>query len=153
MSDPYLDHLPSREREKIRKRLRSPAEYERLREKVKGPEDLEREMTKNAEFAEAKLALENEPRVREKAKEQIKAFIQEKGLDSALEHSSESIKDSMTKGSFDITVDTKGHEPKLAVKIQNQSKGSDQIPSGNVSEVFSLKPALQQQILDLFRSS
>ena len=53
----WLDRIPSREREKIRKRLRSPEEYERLREKVKGPEDLEREMERNAEFAEARLTL------------------------------------------------------------------------------------------------
>lgn len=84
MSDPYLDHLPSREREKIRKRLRSPAEYERLREKVKGPEDLEREMEKNSEFAEAKLVFETEPKAQEKAKATVREFASEKGLDSPL---------------------------------------------------------------------
>ena len=32
MSDSFLDHIPSAEREKIRQRLSSPEEYERLRE-------------------------------------------------------------------------------------------------------------------------
>ncbi len=31
MSDSYLDHLPSRERERIRKKMRSPEAYEALR--------------------------------------------------------------------------------------------------------------------------
>lgn len=151
MSDPYLDHLPSREREKIRKRLRSPEEYERLREKVKGPEDLEREMEKNAEFAEAKLAFETEPKTQEKAKATIRAFASEQGLDCAFEQSSDSLKEALKKGTFDVTVDSKSHEPKLAIKIKNQPKATGEAPSGNVAEIFNLKPALQQQILSSFQ--
>lgn len=147
MSDPYLDHLPSHEREKIRKRLRSPEEYERLREKVKGPEDLEREMEKNAEFAEVKLALETEPKAQEKAKEQIREFVTVKGLDSGFEHSSDQLKDALSKGAFEVMIDVKAQEPKLAVSINNQPQGSGEAASGNVAEVFSLKPVLQQQIL------
>ena len=152
MSDPYLDRLPSQEREKIKKRLRSPWEYEKLRENVKGPEDLEREMEKNAEFAEAKLALETEPKAQEKAKEKIRDFASEKSLDAAFEHSSEGLSEALKKGTFEVTVDAKSREPKLAVKINNQPKGSSAAPSGNVAEVFSLKPALQQQILSALRS-
>ncbi len=139
MSDPYLDHLPSQEREKIRKRLRSPAEYERLREKVKGPEDLEREMEKNAEFAEVKLALETEPKAQEKAKNIIKEFSAEKPADSAFEKTSDRLQDALKKGQFDIVVDEQSPEPTLAVTLD--------APTGNVSEVFPLKPALQQKIM------
>ncbi len=46
MSD-YMDRLPTKEKERIRKKMRSPEAYERLREKVKGPEDLENEMEKS----------------------------------------------------------------------------------------------------------
>ncbi len=152
MSDPYLDHLPSHEREKIRKRLRSPEEYERLREKVKGPEDLEREMEKNSEFAEVKLALETEPKMQEKAKEQVRAFAREKGIDTCFDHPSARLNDALSKGSFDVTIDAKSHEPKLGVRIKNAPQNSGEAPSGNVSEVFSLRPMLQQQIISTFVS-
>ncbi|MSR67915.1 hypothetical protein EXS65_03790 [Candidatus Peribacteria bacterium] len=151
MSDPYLDHLPSHEREKIRKRLRSPEEYERLREKVKGPEDLEREMEKNSEFADVKLALETEPKSQEKAKDQVQRFVREHGIDSAFEHAEDALKDALSKGNFDVTVDSQSHEPKISVKFQSQPQGSSEAPSGNVSEVFTLKPVLQQQILSIFK--
>jgi hypothetical protein len=136
MSDgTFIDRLPSQEREKIRKRLRSPEEYERLREKVKGPEDLEREMEKNAEFAEAKLHLESDPKAQEKAKDAVKAFISEKGMEAAFEGKADQIAEAIAKGQFDVVVDDKKKEPTLAVA-----------PSGNVAEVFPLKQSLQQHI-------
>ncbi len=151
MSYSYVDHLPSHEREKIRKRLRSPEEYERLREKVKGPEDLEREITKNAEFAEARLALESEPQVQEKAKAAVRAFITEKGMDAALEGNVSP--EAISKGLFTVTVIDKSHgEATLAFKLSASPKTSgESASSGNVSEVLSLKPALQQQILTSLR--
>lgn len=149
----YLDHLPSSAREKIRKRMRSPEAYERLREKVKGPEDLEREMEKNAEFAEVKLALESEPKAQEKAREIVVAFIEEKGIEAAFDGkvSPEVIK----KGHFTMAVIEKGRsQPKLAVKLpKSPQKNGEAAPSGNVAEVLSLKPALQQQIIASLRLS
>lgn len=147
MSDSsYLDHLPSREREKIRKRLRSPEEYERLRETVKGPEDLEREMERNAEFAEVKLALESDPQAQEKAKDAVRAFVAEQGTQAATEEpvSSEAI----AKGLFAVTVLEKAHsEPTLGLTLP----GTDETaPTGNIAETLSLTPALQQQILSTF---
>lgn len=151
MSDSsWIDHIPSQEREKIRKRLRSPEEYERLREKVKGPEDLEREMEKNAEFAEARLALESDPKTQEKSRDAVRAFASEQGTDAALEGAPTSAGESLSKGNFDVVVTEKNHEPCLAVKLQQPEKGPTSAPSGNVSEVFPLKPALQQQILSSF---
>lgn len=147
MSDSFLDHLPSQEREKIRKRLRSPEEYERLREKVKGPEDLEREMEKNAEFAEATLALESDPKAQEKAKDAVRAFVAEKGMDSALEGNVSP--EMISRGLFTVTVIEKAKgEPKLAITTSDAP--SDSVSSGNVAETLSLKPALQQQILSTF---
>lgn len=147
MSDAFMDRLPSQEREKIRKRLRSPEEYERLRDKVKGPEDLEREMEKNAEFAEAKLTLESEPKAQEKAKDAIREFVQEKGMDAAFE--GKMSPEAVSKGLFTVTVIEKAKgQPKLAIKPS--VKPGESAPSGNVAEVLSLKPALQQQILSSF---
>ena len=77
MSDSFLDRLPSNEREKIRKRMRSPEAYERLREKVKGPEDLEKEMDRSEKLAEAHLAMESDPRLKESLKSSIEQSIGE----------------------------------------------------------------------------
>ncbi len=147
MSDPYLDHLPSKEREKIRKRLRSPEEYERLREKVKGPEDLEREMEKNAEFAETKLAIETDPKAQEKAKNIIKSVVTEKGIDGAFEKSSEQLNEAITAGNFEVCSDEQSRVPQLAVRPK---KAGTEAPSGNVAEIFPLKMGLQQQIVSTF---
>ncbi len=152
MSDSWLDHIPSHEREKIRKRMRSPEEYERLRERVKGPEDLEREMNRNAEFAEAKLTLETEPKAQEGAKEAVKAFVSEKGIEAAFDHVSEHLRDAIAHGKFEVTVDGSGHEPRLAVRPKQapkEKRGTD-APTGGVSEVYCLKPVLQQQIVATF---
>ncbi len=151
MSDSaWIDHIPSHEREKIRKRLRSPEEYERLREKVKGPEDLEREMEKNAEFAEARLSLESDPKSQERSRDAVAAFAREQGSAAALEDAPASAGESLTKGHFDVVVTEKNHEPRLAVKLKKPEKGPVSAPSGTVSEVFALKPVLQQQILATF---
>ena len=85
MPDPYLDHLPSRERERIRKKMRSPEAYEALREKVKGPEDLEREMGRNEQMAELRFTLETEPEAHEMLKNAIETDIREKGAEAVLE--------------------------------------------------------------------
>ncbi len=146
MSDSFIDHLPTQEREKIRKRLRSPEEYERLREKVKGPEDLEREMEKNAEFAEAKLSLESDLNAQEKAKNVVRAYIAEKGIDAALE--GKVSPDMISRGLFTVTVIEKDKgESKLAITLQPGESAS----SGNVAETLSLKPALQQQVFLSFK--
>lgn len=152
MSDSsWLDHLPSQEKEKIRKRMRSPEEYERLREKVKGPEDLEREMERNAEFAEVRLTLESEPASQEKAREAVAAFVAEEGIEASLESAPSSAAEALAKGSFDVVVTEKNHEPRIAVKLKGSpDKSPNEAPSGNVAEVLALKPALQQQILTTF---
>lgn len=142
MSD-YFDRLPSSVREQVRKRMRNPWEYEQLREKVKGPEDLEREMEKNADFADIKLSLEIEPKAQEKAKDLVK----EAGITSIIDPS-ERLKNALKTGKFEVTVDARGHEPKLAVKIKSApSRRAKDGPMGNVQEVFPLKMALQQQIV------
>ena len=144
MSDHYLDLLPSREREKIRRRLRmSPEAYAALREKVKGPEDLEREMEKNAEFAEVRLRLETEPKTREN----VASMVREAGTDAVDAKAPEAIKEAIKNGKFDVLVSHSEHAPNLSVK----PKGQAEAPSGNVQEVYPLKAALQQKIVSSFR--
>jgi len=143
----WLDQLPSQEREKIRKRLRSPEEYERLREKVKGPEDLEREMEQNAEFAEVQLMLESEKGAQEKAKKTVQNFVQEQGIETFIEGLSLSAEENIREGNFKVIVTEKDHQPTLAIKIVGAGESA---PSGNVSEVYPLKPALQKQVLATF---
>lgn len=144
MSDPWLDRLPSQEREKIRKRMRSPEEYERLREKVKGPEDLEREMERNAEFAEARLALESEPKAQERAQNVVRSFAAEQGVEKTIEKGDAKLSEALSKGRFDVIVDHHGAEPRLAVKV---GAVDTEAPTGKVQEIYPLRPALQQQIL------
>lgn len=138
MSDPYLDHLPSHEREKIRKKLRSPAEYERVREKVKGPEDLEKELDRSEKLAEAHLALESEPQQREKMKAQIEKDIKEKGIDAVLESAqlSPETKKLLEEGKFlpKITTHPKTHHDALVI-----------VPVSGVQESFPVKQSFAEQ--------
>jgi hypothetical protein len=144
-----MDHLPSREREKIRKRMRSPEEYERLREKVKGPEDLEREMEKNSEFAEAKLHLESDPKAQEKARDVVRAFVKQKGIDAALNTSSANA-EKLLQGKFDVIVTEHEHQPTLSVRSENGASG-EEAPSGNITETLQLRTTLSKQVLSSFR--
>ena len=151
MSDSYLDHIPSHEREKIQKRMRSPEAYEKLRESVKGPEDLEREMEKNADFAEVKLMLETEPGAQEKARSTVQEYARKQGADAVLESLPNGVKNALKNGNFDLTVDHSAHEPRLAIRVKNApQKSGTEAPMGNVSEKLPLKPALQKQILSSF---
>lgn len=153
--DAAFDALPSRERRYLEKlKERSPEEYERLREKVRehGPKYIERERARNAEFAEVKLTLETEPKAQEGAKEAVKAFVSEKGIEAAFDHVSEHLRDAISHGKFELTVDGRGHEPRLAVRPKQapkEKRGTD-APTGGVSEVYCLKPALSQQIVATF---
>jgi hypothetical protein len=108
---------------------------------VKGPEDLEREMVRNAEFAEARLALESEPKAQEQAKEAVQEFVAEEGIDQSLENPTPAAIDMVSGGSFEVIVTEQNHEPALAVA-----------PTGNVSEIYPLKTGLQQQLLLSIRS-
>ncbi len=141
----FIDHLPSRERERIRKRLRSPEEYERLREKVKGPEDLEREMEKNAEFAEARLHLESVPGAQDSAREFIGKMAREGGIESVLEQSSDIAIRALKEGNFEVIISESEHVPCLAVRLKTGA--TEDVSSSKVQEVLALSPALQKQVL------
>ena len=157
MSDSFLDGLPSHERGRWeRLKLRSPGEYEKLRKAARehGPAFAEREMKHNAEFAEMKFSLETDSNTQEQAKDAVSAAMSEKGIDAVADRLPVGAKEAITKGQFDVVVDTTGHEPKLAVKPKKAPKdkhgGGHDATSGNVAEVFSLKPSLQQQIVSTF---
>lgn len=136
MSDAFLDHIPSQEREKIRKRMRSPEAYERLRENVKGPEDLEREMDKAEKLAELSFALEMEPRMQEKMKTTIEKDLNEKGIDAMLdlhEDLPHGVAQLLLDGKFSVAVSShpSTHEDVVAV-----------VPEGNIHEKIPLKQNL-----------
>ncbi len=136
MSDAFLDHIPSQEREKIRKKMRSPEAYERLRESVKGPEDLEREMDKAEKLAELSFALETEPHMQEKMKKTIEKELQEKGIDALLDLSEDlphAVSQMLLAGKFSVAVSShpSTHEDTVVV-----------VPEGNIQEKIPLKQNL-----------
>lgn len=134
MSDSYLDHIPSREREKIRKRLRSPEEYERLRDVVKGPEDLERELDRGEKMAELHFALESDPKFQEKLRLQVERDMREQGIDAILETPpGPDAKKAIERGRFKLTVSShpSTHQDQLTV-----------IPEGTVQEKLPIKQNL-----------
>ena len=146
MSDSFLDHLPSQEREKIRKRLRSLEEYERLRDKVKGPEDLEREMKKSEQMAEANFRLETEPEAAQRLQDRMAKDMKERGAEDVLENAdiSESVRIALEKGRFNVSVEAhpKTHEDVLVV-----------IPEGNVRDKMPVKPVLNEGYVQLLLQS
>lgn len=138
----WIDRLPSNERRKLRKRMRSPEEYERLRERVKGPEDLEREMEKNEALAELKFAMETEPQVKERLKEAIERDLREHGPESIVEGAdlSPGMLEALDSGAFDVRVDT------------DKDSGQEHmvlLPEGNVAE----KIPLQQNVTERYSAA
>ena len=143
MSDSYLDHIPSREREKIRKRMRSPEAYEALREKVKGPEDLEREMERNEKMAELRLGLESEPQLKAALKNQVEKDMKEQGIESLLDApdaSTEALK-ALAEGKFQVAVSShpQTHEDTVVV-----------MPEGKIAEKLPLKKAFNDRYMHQF---
>lgn len=144
MSDSWLDHIPSHEREKIRKRLRSPEEYERLREKVKGPEDLAEEMKFNESIAELRFGIESEPDVHDALKNDLEMQINGQGIEKVLERSgSEKAKKMLEQGKFRVTVSAhpSTHQDQLMV-----------VPEGNVQEKIPVKKMLSDRYAGQFRT-
>lgn len=139
MSDSFFDRLPSKEREKIRKRLRSPEAYEALREKVKGPEDLEKELQRADQLAELHFALETQPQVRE----HVRSGLQEQidiDVEQVVEHGremSEGVRRALKEGRFTVRVGPHPatHEDCLLVE-----------PEGNVGEALPVAARLSQQV-------
>ena len=146
MSDSYLDHIPSREREKIRKRMRSPEAYEALREKVKGPEDLEREMERNEKMAELRFSLESEPHQKSALKDQIEKDMAEQGIEAMLdasEISTEALK-AIAEGKFHVAISShpQTHEDTIVL-----------MPEGHVAEKLPIKKSLSDQYAQQFHHS
>jgi hypothetical protein len=133
MSDSFLDHLANPEREKIRKRMRSPEAYEKLRERVKGPEDLEREMERSDRMAEAHLALESDPKAQEKAKEEVQSMKE----DAFEEQPSDEVQKKIAEGKFTLAVSSHPvtHEDVMTV-----------VTEGNVQEKIPLKSSISDKI-------
>lgn len=137
MSD-YFDHLPSHERERIRKRMRSPEAYEKLRDKVKGPEDLEQEMKKSERMADVSFALESDRDASEKLKTTIEKDISEQGVEQILEgdHLSPEAKKQIEAGKFTVTISShpSTHEDAMVI-----------VPEGTVQEKIPVKVRFSDQ--------
>ncbi|ALM09660.1 MAG TPA: hypothetical protein DEB30_00780 [Candidatus Peribacter riflensis] len=146
MPDSWLDRLPSQERQRIRERLRSPAEYEKLREKVKGPEDLEREMERSALLAELRFAMESEPKLAEALRAQVQEDVQQHGLDSVLQtlRLSEDLKGALEKGDFTLSVqpDALTHVDQLVL-----------VPEGKIAEALPVSQKFSEQYLGQFKKA
>jgi hypothetical protein len=142
----WIDRLPSKEKKKLRKRMRSPEEYERLRERVKGPEDLEKEMVQNELLAELKFTLETEPHIQEELRKDIEKDMSEQGIENIAETSalSPEARKALKEGKFAVAMET------------NTSTGHEQIvlqPEGNVSEKVALQQSVSDQYTDGFISA
>lgn len=134
-----MDHLPGHEREKIRKRLRSPEAYEKLREKVKGPEDLERELERSEKMAEVNFALESEPKAKESLKAQVEKDLSEQGIEQVLEDApSAEAKKSLEQGKFIVQVSSHPNTHQDALVV---------IPEGNVQEKLPIKPQFSDRYM------
>lgn len=131
MSD-FMDRLPSQEREKIRKKMRSPEAYEKLREKVKGPEDLEKEMEKNDKMAEMRFALESEPKTHDQLKSHIEKDMKEHGPEKVLDATnlSPDVRAKIEQGKFTVAISShpSSHEDAMVI-----------VPEGNVQEKIPVK--------------
>ena len=145
MSDNFFDHIPSHEREKIRKRMRSPEAYEKLRESVKGPEDLEREMEKMDAMAEMHFALESDHKMQEAMKKTVESAM-EQGIESVLDHPnlSPEAKKSIEAGKFKLTVSShpKTHQDQVMV-----------VAEGNVQEKIPVTQKINDQLATQFKQS
>jgi hypothetical protein len=146
MPDSYLDHLSSHEREKIRKKMRSPEAYEALRERVKGPENLEREMERSEKMAELHFALESEPHLAQHLKKHMEKDIAEQGIEAVLDKAvlPPALKKSLEQGRFILKVSShpKTHEDALIV-----------VPEGNVQEKIPVKTQQSERYIQQFLQS
>lgn len=126
MTDSGFDRLPSREREKIRKRMRTPEAYEALRQAVrdKGPEALEKELARADALAEAHFLLESEPRMRLKLKAEVERSLRhgehvlERTVDAKTERG-------LLEGKFSVEIGPHPKEHHDTVLV---------VPEGNVQE-------------------
>lgn len=134
MSDPFMDHLPSHEQEKLRKRLRSPEAYEKLREKVKGPADLEKELAAAEQLADAALELQTNAEAREAVKKGIEKDLQENGVEGVLENSDalpDDVRQQLEEGRFTVT--------------STADQGLSVVPEGNVNDRLPLQKTVSDQ--------
>ena len=137
----WVDLVPMYERERLRKRLRSPEAYAESREKVKSPEEIAREMDRSAMLAELRFGLETEPGLKEALKKQIEKYMRERGPEAVLARGDlpPEIRRAIESGNFDVRVDAPSEDEPDQVMIA---------PTGNVAETV----ALQKGVGDAYAS-
>lgn len=137
--------LPSHERARIRKRIRSPEMMAKIRENVVGPEEVREEMEQNEAMAELRFQLETEIVVHEALRQTIDKNMKEAGIEEVLDviNPSESLQAILDDGNFDV-------------RVESSDDSSDQLvihPEGNVSEKIAIKPSYSEQYVSQFQSS
>lgn len=143
MDSSWIDHLPSNERMKIRKRLRSSAEYERARENVKGPEDLEKELDKSAKLAELHFALESEPTLKSALTSQIEKDMKKEGAEHVLDLAQVSPEGRQLLEDGKFTVNIAPHP-------QTNQDALVAVPEGKPNEKLPIKPSFSDQYIAQF---
>ena len=130
MPDNFLDHIPSIDRERIKKRLRSPEAYALLRERVKGPEDLERHMERMDAMAELHFALESEPKVQESLKKQVEKDIASLGIENVLEtdRASPNARKAIEQGKFAMKVEAHRQTKEDALHAVSEGRVQEKLP-------------------------
>lgn len=133
MSDSFMDHLPSHEQRRLKRRM-SPEAYEKLREKVRGPEDLEKEMKRNENLAEMSFRLESEPQFHDAMKSRVETDVREKGIEQVMEtqRASPEAKKNIEQGKFRLAISShpKTHQDQIVA-----------VSEGKVQEKLPIKPA------------
>ena len=131
----WLDLIPSSERARIRKRLRSPEVYAESREKVKSPEEIGEEMAENERLAELRFAMETEPGVREALKTRIENDLKEMGAEAVLESLSLPPETSaaIEAGEFSVRIEAPSEQEPDQIVLS---------PEGNVAEKIPVKKSL-----------
>ncbi len=145
MSDNFLDHLPSHERQKLKKMM-SPEAYEKLRERVKGPEDLAKEMRQSERLAEARFEMATRTEAHEQLRSHIERDRKEQGSESVFEmqDASPDAKKALEQGKYTVAVSSHPttHQDALVA-----------IPEGNVAEKIPVKTTMSDKYVSGLLSS
>ncbi len=136
----WLDLLPSSEKRRIRKKMRSPEVYEKTREKVKGPEELEDELKVRESLADIKFGIETSSEKYSELKEKMDASISESGIENIVDindTSKESVK-ALEEGLYEIQIESdNSNNPEQIVLL----------PEGNVSEKIPLQKSISEKFI------
>ncbi len=141
----WVDLVPTYERERLRKKLRSPEVYAESRADVKGPEKISEEMRWNEALAELKLAMDLEPRLKKVLQEKIAEELREKGVDALMGSDvPPGVQKLLEAGKFDVAI------------TAPDASSPDQLvllPEGNVSDKLPMQRSVSERYVTQFATS